>query len=64
MKKLLIGFAFFGLIAIALPAKANETVQPSCSTVSINCGNGHGCTGVVCSQADLDFYLCYYCGNC
>lgn len=63
MKKLLIGFAFFSLIVIALPAKAKETVQPDCTSVRITCANGNGAMGIVCSQSDLDFYLSYYCGN-
>ncbi|MDO9257737.1 MAG: hypothetical protein Q7U54_19630 [Bacteroidales bacterium] len=64
MKKLLIGFAFFGLFAIAIPAKANETVQPSCSSMSVRCLNGTNFMATVCSQEDVDFFVCYYCDHC
>jgi len=61
MKKLLIGFAFFGLFAIALPAKANMTVQPDCKTYTMTCSSGGAYYVIACNQADKDFWASYYC---
>ncbi len=50
MKKIILGFAFLGLLTLATPKVANANVQP-CVAYKLTCNNGSQHYVVIC-----DFY--------
>ncbi|MFA5972031.1 MAG: hypothetical protein WC780_06745 [Lentimicrobiaceae bacterium] len=48
MKKLLIGFAFFGLMAYANPTQAKPQIHSGCKNVRIACCNGDQYMAIIC----------------
>lgn len=63
MKKLFLGLAFLGLLFFATPATVKAEGQ-ECGYVSVSCENGNSFMAIICSEADLAFFRCYYCNHC